>query len=113
MSKKSTRQAYGEYLAVLAEKNKDIVVLDADLSGATNTSEFKKSKTQGPHEQAPVPTRRSGNLQIPDYCTAPVTILFCNSSDKLNCYVFPSYASFEIFLFRTRIKAANTAEPTA
>lgn len=42
MSKKSTRQAYGEYLAVLAEKNKDIVVLDADLSGATKTSEFKK-----------------------------------------------------------------------
>lgn len=40
--KKSTRQAYGEYLAKLGEKNKDIVVLDADLSGATKTSEFKK-----------------------------------------------------------------------
>ncbi|MEF9918803.1 MAG: transketolase C-terminal domain-containing protein [Eubacterium sp.] len=42
MSKKSTRQAYGEYLGVLGKKNKDIVVLDADLSGATKTSEFKK-----------------------------------------------------------------------
>jgi len=42
MSKIATRQAYGEYLAELGAKNKDIVVLDADLSGATKTSEFKK-----------------------------------------------------------------------
>ena len=42
MSKIATRQAYGEYLAELGARNKDIVVLDADLSGATKTSEFKK-----------------------------------------------------------------------
>lgn len=39
---KATRQSYGEKLAELGEKNKDIVVLDADLSGATKTSLFAK-----------------------------------------------------------------------
>ncbi len=39
---KATRQSYGEKLAELGEKNKDIVVLDADLSGATKTSIFAK-----------------------------------------------------------------------
>ena len=37
---KATRQSYGEKLAELGEKNKDIIVLDADLSGATKTSIF-------------------------------------------------------------------------
>ncbi|MBK5244171.1 MAG: transketolase family protein [Eubacteriaceae bacterium] len=41
--KKSTRQAYGEYLVTLGKKNKDLVVLDADLSGATKTNIFKKA----------------------------------------------------------------------
>ena len=41
-NKKATRQSYGEALAELGEKNKDIVVLDADLSGATKTSIFAK-----------------------------------------------------------------------
>ncbi len=39
---KATREAYGEALKILAAKNPDIVVLDADLSGSTKTSEFKK-----------------------------------------------------------------------
>jgi len=39
---KATRQSYGEKLTELGEKNKDIVVLDADLSGATKTSVFAK-----------------------------------------------------------------------
>ena len=39
---KATRQSYGEKLAELGEKNKDIVVLDEDLSGATKTSIFAK-----------------------------------------------------------------------
>ncbi len=39
---KATRQSYGEKLAELGEENKDIVVLDADLSGATKTSIFAK-----------------------------------------------------------------------
>ena len=38
----STRQAYGEALALFGEENKNIVVLDADLSGATKTSIFAK-----------------------------------------------------------------------
>ena len=39
---KATRQSYGEELAELGEKNKDIIVLDADLSAATKTSIFAK-----------------------------------------------------------------------
>ena len=42
MSKKSTRQAYGEALVELGKINKDVVVIDADLSGSTKTSMFKK-----------------------------------------------------------------------
>ena len=39
---KATREAYGEALKKLAASNPNIVVLDADLSGSTKTSEFKK-----------------------------------------------------------------------
>lgn len=38
----ATRQSYGEELARLGEKNKNIVVLDADLSTATKTEIFAK-----------------------------------------------------------------------
>ena len=38
----ATRQSYGEELAKLGEKNKQIVVLDADLSTATKTELFAK-----------------------------------------------------------------------
>ncbi len=38
----ATRQSYGEQLAELGEKNKNVVVLDADLSGATKTNIFAK-----------------------------------------------------------------------
>lgn len=40
--KKATRQSYGEALAELGRKNKNVVVLDADLSSATKTSIFAK-----------------------------------------------------------------------
>lgn len=40
--KKATRQSYGEKLAELGRKNKEVVVLDADLSSATKTSIFAK-----------------------------------------------------------------------
>ena len=40
--KKATRQSYGEALEILGEKNQNVVVLDADLSGATKTSIFAK-----------------------------------------------------------------------
>jgi transketolase len=39
---KATRDAYGETLTELGAENKDIVVLDADLSGSTKTSVFGK-----------------------------------------------------------------------
>ena len=38
----ATRQSYGEALAELGEKNENVVVFDADLSGATKTSIFAK-----------------------------------------------------------------------
>ena len=39
---KATRDAYGEALAELGSENDRVVVLDADLSGSTKTSVFKK-----------------------------------------------------------------------
>lgn len=39
---KATRESYGEALAMLGDKYENLVVLDADLSGATKTSTFKK-----------------------------------------------------------------------
>lgn len=40
--KKATRQSYGEALVELGKKNSNVVVLDADLAGATKTDLFKK-----------------------------------------------------------------------
>ena len=39
----ATRQSYGDALAKLGEENENIVVLDADLAGATKTEIFKKA----------------------------------------------------------------------
>lgn len=39
---KATREAYGEALVELSKRNKNIVVLDADLSKSTKTAEFQK-----------------------------------------------------------------------
>ena len=42
MSKKiATREAYGKALSKLATTNKNVVVLDADLSKSTKTADFK------------------------------------------------------------------------
>ena len=40
--KKATRQSYGEALLSLGEENEKVVVLDADLAGATKTDLFAK-----------------------------------------------------------------------
>ena len=40
--KKATRQSYGEALVSLGKENDQVVVLDADLSGATKTNFFAK-----------------------------------------------------------------------
>lgn len=39
---KATRESYGEALAALGAQNPNVVVLDADLSGATKTGKFAK-----------------------------------------------------------------------
>ena len=41
--KKATRVSFGEALKELGDENKDIIVLDADLSGATKTNIFAKA----------------------------------------------------------------------
>lgn len=41
-NKKATRQSYGEALAELGKENEKVVVLDADLAGATKTNIFAK-----------------------------------------------------------------------
>ena len=41
-NKKATRQSYGEELVEIGKKNKDVVVLDADLAAATKTELFGK-----------------------------------------------------------------------
>ena len=41
--KKATRAAYGEILGELADKNPELVVLDADLAGATMTKGFAQA----------------------------------------------------------------------
>ena len=43
MEKKAVRVAYGEALVKLGEANEKVVVLDADLAGATMTNGFKKA----------------------------------------------------------------------
>ena len=40
--KKAIRQSYGEALAELGKENKDVIVLDADVSEATKTKIFAK-----------------------------------------------------------------------
>ena len=42
----ATRQSYGETLLKLGKENKDIVVLDADLAGATKTNIFAKENPE-------------------------------------------------------------------
>lgn len=42
MAKQATRDAYGKTLVALGAENKDIVVLDADLSKSTKTADFAK-----------------------------------------------------------------------
>ena len=39
----ATREAYGKALAALGKVRKDVIVLDADLSGSTKTSVFRKA----------------------------------------------------------------------
>lgn len=43
IKKEATRDAYGETLLELGKRRKDVVVLDADLSGSTKTGKFAKA----------------------------------------------------------------------
>lgn len=41
--KKATREGYGDALVELGKEHDDIIVMDADLAGATKTGQFKKA----------------------------------------------------------------------
>ena len=41
--KTATRDAYGQALVELGEKDKSLIVMDADLAAATKTGAFKKA----------------------------------------------------------------------
>ena len=43
VKKIATRESYGNALKELGEENPNIIVLDADLAGATKTGVFKKA----------------------------------------------------------------------
>lgn len=43
IKKVATRESYGKTLVRLGETNKDLVVMDADLSGSTKSGEFRKA----------------------------------------------------------------------
>ena len=43
VKKMATRDGYGAALVELGEKNKDFIVMDADLAAATKTGMFKKA----------------------------------------------------------------------
>ena len=43
VKKIATRESYGNALKALGEENPNVLVLDADLAGATKTSVFKKA----------------------------------------------------------------------
>ena len=43
MKKVATRDSYGNALAALGAEHENLVVLDADLAGATKTGVFKKA----------------------------------------------------------------------
>ena len=43
LKKIATRDSYGNALAELGKEHEDLIVFDADLSGATKTSVFKKA----------------------------------------------------------------------
>ena len=47
---KATRESYGEALAMLGDKYENLVVLDADLSGATKTSRSQRPRPMLPQE---------------------------------------------------------------
>ena len=42
VKKIATRESYGNALVELGKEHEDLIVLDADLSGATKTGTFKK-----------------------------------------------------------------------
>ena len=73
-NKKATRQSYGEALLELGRKNEKIVVLDADLAGATKTNIFAKEIPErffdmGIAEQDMISTSaRNGKLRNDTIC---------------------------------------------
>ena len=80
-NKKATRQSYGEALAELGRENKDVVVLDADLAGATKTNIF--SSLPGP--PIPIPKFKPHFMCTFRVENAPIRLIdsIPNEKDKI------------------------------
>ena len=80
-NKKATRESYGETLEKMGSKDKKIVVLDADLSGATKTNIFGKKNP-----------KRFFNMGIAEQDMVGTAAGFAT------CGLIPYVSSFAVFL---------------
>ncbi len=80
-NKKATRESYGEALEKMGSKDKKIVVLDADLSGATKTNIFGKKNP-----------KRFFNMGIAEQDMVGTAAGFAT------CGLIPYVSSFAVFL---------------
>ena len=94
---KAIREVYGEYLAELGSENRDIVVLDADLSGSTKTKEFAKIYpdrffNMGIAEQNLYGT--AAGMAAVDPKLVPYAAMTATFYTGFGCLVFPSILYF-------------------
>ena len=88
--KKATRQSYGEAIASLGEKNEDIVVLDADLSGATKTNIFAKNFMTQLRMYEIHPSNTNGICRIDRHIVnSPLIILPSPEGSTFSIYFLP------------------------
>lgn len=76
VKKQATREAYGEALAEIGAKYENLIVLDADLSGATKTSVFKK---QYPERFYNCGIAEQNLVGVATGLTAAGKLVFCSS----------------------------------
>lgn len=76
MAKMATREAYGKELAKLVQENKNIVVLDADLSGSTKS---KDAKVVAPNQHYNMGIAESNMMGVAAGLAASGNIVFASS----------------------------------
>ena len=73
IKKIATRESYGNALVEVGKEHKDLIVLDADLAGATKTGIFKKAFPERHWDVGIAEASRTCNLW-----KSTVYQLFCN-----------------------------------